>query len=121
AVARPWRPARRGGARGRAGHPPPRAVAAIGARPPLEAPDRAAERRQKRMRVAMAAVGLAIVALLGFLFAPSLKRKLGGGLGKEARAKVEAAHGKLLLDDAGSLEESAKLFREAARLAPGEA
>ena len=76
---------------------------------------------QGRRRIVLIAAGVAAVVVLGVLFGPALKRKLSGGLPADARAKVETARSKLLLDDVASLEHAVKLFREAARLAPGEA
>jgi len=77
--------------------------------------------RQRNVRIATFVVGAGIVALLVALVAPVVKRKLFGGLGKEAQGKVERARQRLMLDDAQSLEQAVQGFTEAARLAPGEA
>lgn len=83
--------------------------------------ERAERQRKGRVRVGLIAGGVAALVVLLALVAPALKRKLSGGLPAQAKAKVEVARAKLLLDDVGSLEHAVKLFREAARLAPGEA
>jgi hypothetical protein len=62
-------------------------------------------------------VGAVAIALLAFV----ATRAHLGGVSRESQARMERARQKLLRDDLGSLQESAALFTEAARLSPGEA
>lgn len=87
---------------------------------PLAAARAPAERRKRSSTVALGSAAVAVLALV-VLAIPAVKKALAGGMNKDARAKVEAARHKLLLDDAHSLEQAIQLYREAARLAPGAA
>jgi tetratricopeptide (TPR) repeat protein len=79
-------------------------------------------RLQPRRPKGFAMVAGVVAAIAGLaVAAPSLRKRLSGGLSEDVRAKVEAARRKLLLDDAQSLAQAIQLYREAARLAPGEA
>jgi tetratricopeptide (TPR) repeat protein len=83
--------------------------------------ERAERMRQHRLSIGLFVAGAALLVIVALLVAPVVKRKLFGGLSKEASAKVQKALGKVLADDQTSLEQAVALYKEVRRLAPGEA
>jgi len=61
--------------------------------------------------------GVVALGVLAFVFT----RARMSGLSRESEARIERAHQLLLRDDLESLQESAAVFTEAARLSPGQA